>query len=108
MDGGTLSQAPWRLSEGDAKRRKEEASRVRQDRQEDVVLFRKVFGADDATRTPEQARIISRLKQLLGVDLPVFRFVPGQPTDPFRAANSDGRRDAFFTIMDFIKTETKE
>jgi hypothetical protein len=45
---------------------------------------------------------------MCGVDRTVFVFQPGMLGDPLRAAQNDGRRDVFFSVMDLIKTNKEE
>jgi hypothetical protein len=102
------SLAPWRKSREDKEAVIAQANKIARERQMDVAVFQRAFGVDDETRTADQKRMVARLRRMCGVDNPVFIFQVGQLGDPLRAAQNDGRRDVFFSIMDFVNTKTEE
>ena len=100
--------APWRKSREDKEAAAIRDNQIARERQLDVAVFQRAFGTDEETRTADQKRMVARLRKMCGVDNPVFVFQVGQPGDPLRAAQNDGRRDVFFSIMDFTKTKIEE
>lgn len=102
------SLAPWRKSREDKEAAASRDNQIARERQLDVAVFQRAFGTDEETRTEDQKRMVARLRKMCGVDNPVFIFQVGQLGDPLRAAQNDGRRDVFFSIMDFTNTKIEE
>jgi hypothetical protein len=100
--------APWRKSREDRDKQEVLNRRALQEHQLDVAVFQRAFGTDDETRTSDQKRMLAKFRRMCGVDRTVFVFQPGMQGDPLRAAQNDGRRDVFFSVMDFIKTNQEE
>lgn len=102
------SLAPWRKSREERDKQEVLKQQALREHQLDVAVFQRAFGTDEETRTADQKRMVARLRKMCGVDKPVFIFQVGQPGDPLRAAQNDGRRDVFFSIMDFTNTKIEE
>ncbi len=67
-----------------------------------VRAFRKVFGADDADRSPEQKRVWEVFQNR--VEAPVFQAVRGGQLDPLHAATNEGQRVFARTCMALATT----
>ena len=100
--------APWRKSREERDKQEVLKQQALREHQLDVAVFQRAFGTDDETRTADQKQMLAKFRRMCGVDRTVFVFQPGMLGDPLRAAQNDGRRDVFFSVMDFIKTNQEE